>query len=75
MKKVVAKFGGSNLKKKEDILKLVHVIKAYNRPMVIVISAFYGITNELIQAMDEAKKDEHQIKNLIDRLKKLKEET
>ena len=37
MKKIVAKFGGSNLKKKEDILKLVKVIKAYNRPMVIVV--------------------------------------
>lgn len=75
MKKIVAKFGGSNLKKKEDILKLTQVIKAYNRPMVIVISAFYGITNKLSRAMNEAINDETQIKTLISQLKKLKEET
>lgn len=74
MKKIVAKFGGSNLKKKEDILKLVRVIKAYNRPMVIVVSAFYGITNYLINTIDEVKKDEAQIKNLIKYLISLKEE-
>lgn len=74
MKKIVAKFGGSNLKKKEDILKLVRVIKAYNRPMVIVVSAFYGITNHLINAMREVQKDEAQIKNITDFLLSLKKE-
>jgi aspartate kinase/aspartokinase/homoserine dehydrogenase 1 len=74
MKKIVAKFGGSNLKKKEDILKLVKVIKAYNRPMVIVVSAFYGITNHLINAMSEVQKDEAQIKNITHFLLELKKE-
>ncbi len=74
MKKIVAKFGGSNLKKKEDILKLVRVIKAYNRPMVIVVSAFFGITNHLIHAMSLVKNDEVQIKNLSQSLIALKEE-
>lgn len=74
MKKVVAKFGGSNLKKKEDIQKLVRVIKAYDRPMVIVVSAFYGITNHLIQAMDDVKKDESNIEKLVRFLRELKEE-
>jgi len=74
MKKVVAKFGGSNLKKKEDIQKLVNVIKAYNRPMVIVVSAFYGITNHLIQSMEEVKSDESKIKTLIRFLLEMKEE-
>lgn len=74
MKKVVAKFGGSNLKKKEDIQKLVNVIKAYNRPMVIVVSAFYGITNHLIKSMQEVKEDESNIEQLEHFLRKLKEE-
>ena len=74
MKKVVAKFGGSNLKKKEDIQKLVRVIKAYNRPMVIVVSAFYGITNHLIQSMVEVKKDESNIEMLVNFLRTLKAE-
>jgi aspartate kinase/aspartokinase/homoserine dehydrogenase 1 len=74
MKKIVAKFGGSNLKKREDIQKLVRVIKAYNRPMVIVVSAFYGITNHLIQTIDEVKKDEKQIKALMLFLLSMKED-
>ncbi|MCU4173703.1 aspartate kinase [Carboxylicivirga sp. N1Y90] len=74
MKKVVAKFGGSNLKKKEDIQKLVGVIKAYNRPMVIVVSAFYGITNHLITSLAEVKKDESYINTLTRFLRELKEE-
>ncbi len=74
MNKVVAKFGGSNLKKKEDIQKLVKVIKAYNRPMVIVVSAFYGITNHLIKTLEEVKKDESHIELLVDFLRQLKEE-
>ncbi|MCU4163299.1 aspartate kinase [Carboxylicivirga caseinilyticus] len=75
MKKVVAKFGGSNLKRKEDIQKLVRVIKAYDRPMVIVVSAFYGITNHLIQSLAEVKKDESQIDVLKKFLREIKEES
>ncbi len=74
MKKIVAKFGGSNLKKKEDIQKLVRVIKTYDRPMVIVVSAFYGITNHLIKSMDEVKKDESHIEILTRFLHELKQE-
>ncbi len=74
MKKIVAKFGGSNLKKKEDIQKLVNVIRAYDRPMVIVVSAFYGITNHLIQSMEEVKSDESKIKTLVRFLLEMKEE-
>lgn len=74
MKKIVAKFGGSNLKKKEDIQKLVRVIKAYNRPLVIVVSAFYGITNHLIQSIEAVKSDEEQINNLTQFLLRMKEE-
>nr|WP_321407572.1 aspartate kinase [uncultured Carboxylicivirga sp.] len=75
MEKVVAKFGGSNLKRKEDIQKLVRVIKAYDRPMVIVVSAFYGITNHLIQSLAEVKKDESQIDVLKQFLREIKEES
>ncbi len=74
MNKIVAKFGGSNLKKKEDIQKLVRVIKAYDRPMVIVVSAFYGITNHLIKSLEEVKKEESNIEKLVEFLKDLKRE-
>jgi aspartate kinase/aspartokinase/homoserine dehydrogenase 1 len=74
MDKIVAKFGGSNLKKREDILKLVKVIKAYDRPMVIVVSAFYGITNRLIKSLEAVKTDEGEIQSLTGFLLSMKEE-
>ena len=37
MPDIVVKFGGSNLKKKTDVLRLVKIIKAYKKPVVIVI--------------------------------------
>ncbi|TRX72296.1 aspartate kinase [Carboxylicivirga sp. M1479] len=74
MKKIVAKFGGSNLKKKEDIQKLVRVIKTYDRPMVIVVSAFYGITNHLIKSMEAVQEEESNIEKLGHFLKELKKE-
>ncbi len=51
MSKIVVKFGGSNLKIKEDILKLIRVLKCYNAPVVIVVSALYGITDILVKAI------------------------
>ncbi|NOZ45805.1 MAG: aspartate kinase [Chlorobi bacterium] len=46
--KIVVKFGGSNLKTIPDINKIVRVVQSYNQPIVIVVSAFYGITNKLL---------------------------
>jgi aspartate kinase/aspartokinase/homoserine dehydrogenase 1 len=70
MKKTVVKFGGSNLKTREDILKLVKVVQIYNRPLVIVISAFYGVTDSLLRVIQQVKIDEDVIseikKNLLD---------
>ena len=61
MKKIVVKFGGSNLKEAADIHKLLQVIKYYNRPLAIVVSAFYGITNKLVDIMNSSKNDEKNI--------------
>lgn len=74
MNKIVVKFGGSNLREKADILKLVHVIKTYNRPLVIVVSAFFGITNHLIRSLSLVRQSEGQVKELIHFLRNLKEE-
>ncbi|AEH50619.1 aspartate kinase [Pseudothermotoga thermarum] len=51
MKSVVLKFGGSNLKTKEDLEKILTVVKMYQDPMVIVVSAIYGVTNQLIDLL------------------------
>lgn len=74
MQKIVVKFGGSNLKKKEDVQKLVDIVKAYDQPLVIVVSAFFGITNKLTQILQEVKGSQDRISEFTSFLRKLKEE-
>lgn len=50
----VVKFGGSNLKDINGIKNIIGAVRAYNQPLIIVVSAFYGITNQLIQAINDA---------------------
>ncbi|HBT38706.1 MAG: Aspartokinase [Thermotoga sp. 50_1627] len=47
----VVKFGGSSLKNKEDLLKILEVVRMYNKSLIIVISAAYNVTNQLIDAV------------------------
>ena len=72
-KKIVVKFGGSNLKTKEDFGRVYQVItlyRDYQQPIVIVISAIYGVTDILGNTIKKVKTDEHAIsdlkQNLID---------
>ena len=55
MKKIVVKFGGSNLRRPQDIDRIVNVVQTYNRPLVLVVSAFFGITNALVACVKAAK--------------------
>ncbi len=75
MKKIVVKFGGSNLKTREDISKIVSTVKAYNRPLVIVVSAFYGITNYLTEGIWTVRNDDKHIHKMISYLKNMKRDT
>lgn len=58
MPKTVVKFGGSNLKCKEDIGRIIQVVRNYDQPVVVVVSAFYGVTNYLIEALEKARHNE-----------------
>jgi len=49
MQKNVVKFGGSNLKNIAGIKQIIQVIKQYQNNLIIVVSAFYGITDQLLQ--------------------------
>lgn len=75
MSKTVVKFGGSNLKCKEDIGRVIQVVKNYKQPVVIVVSAFFGVTNYLIESLEEARHDEQLAKKVTNYLFNLKEET
>jgi aspartate kinase/aspartokinase/homoserine dehydrogenase 1 len=74
MQKIVVKFGGSNLKSKEDIQKIIKTIRSYNRPLVIVVSAFYGITNYLTEGLETVQHDEAHVSTMMDFLKSMKED-
>ena len=64
MGRIVAKFGGSNMKERDDIGRIVRIVKAYGRPVTIVVSALYGITNKLIATLRESLEDEAIIRRL-----------
>ena len=75
MPKTVVKFGGSNLKCKEDIGRVIQVVKNYQQPVVIVVSAFFGVTNFLIDSLEKARHDEQVAKKTTGYLYQLKKET
>ena len=74
MPKAVVKFGGSNLKRKEDIGRIIQVVKNYRDPVVIVVSAFFGVTNFLIDSLEKARHDELVAKRTTAYLMSLKKE-
>ncbi|UBM61787.1 hypothetical protein LA303_10260 [Candidatus Sulfidibacterium hydrothermale] len=50
MHKTVIKIGGSNLKDQENIGRIIPLLKGYNEPVLLIVSAFYGITDKLASA-------------------------
>jgi aspartate kinase/aspartokinase/homoserine dehydrogenase 1 len=68
MNKIVVKFGGSNLKSQEHLGRLVRVIKTYDRPLVIVVSALYGVTETLYEILRKAREDESAVASFVGRL-------
>jgi len=75
MARCVVKFGGSNFKAAGDMAKILKAVRLYKEPPVIVVSAFYGITNELIEVMDSAVQNESEILRITERLKTMKRES
>ncbi|MCH4897128.1 aspartate kinase [Marinilabiliaceae bacterium JC040] len=63
MNKVVVKFGGSNLRNGKDISKILDIIIDYGNDTIVVLSAVYGLTDELNNACLEAKYDFSSIDN------------
>ena len=74
MARSVVKFGGSNFKAAGDMAKILRAVRLYEAPPVIVVSAFYGITNELIALMDSGLEDADEIVKMTERLKTVKRE-
>lgn len=75
MRKRVVKFGGSNLKSREDIRKLVEIIGKYREPVVVVVSAFFGITNYLTEGLETVRSDQSHVDSMRNFLQQMKRET
>ncbi|MBT3271706.1 MAG: aspartate kinase, partial [Spirochaetales bacterium] len=75
MQKRVVKFGGSNLKSREDIKKLVTTVSRYEEPVVIVVSAFFGITNYLTEGLETVRSDQNHVDSMREFLQTMKRET
>lgn len=67
--KIVVKIGGSNLKSAESIQKIASVIQQYDQSPIVVVSAFYGITNLLIQVLDHALTNSDQVSVVIEEIR------
>ncbi|MEA3318107.1 MAG: aspartate kinase [Bacteroidota bacterium] len=65
----VVKFGGSNLKTKNDTKRIVDIVKKYNQPLIIVVSAYYGITDNLIVFIKDSNKTKDDRNNFIHEIK------
>ncbi|MEN8120489.1 MAG: aspartate kinase [Bacteroidota bacterium] len=72
--KNVIKIGGSSLKNIQSILQVVKVTKSYEQAPVIVVSAFYGVTEKIRQSLENLFSDEDTISSLYDFLYQFKSE-
>jgi aspartate kinase len=63
------KFGGSCFKGIKSIKRVIKIIKEDKRKKIIVVSAFYGITNLLIDLIETAVRDENLMKEKLGQLK------
>jgi aspartate kinase/aspartokinase/homoserine dehydrogenase 1 len=73
--KIVVKFGGSNLKELESLERLIEVVKQYEKPPVIVVSAFFGVTNLLIEILNNVLSDQEKVKQSIEYIEQRKYKT
>ena len=69
MKYIVIKFGGSNLKCKEDFFRIIRVVKNYDRPVIVIVSALYGVTDRLNDAIRRIQKNRKELKEIIEYLR------
>lgn len=63
------KFGGGCLRDERDFLKVAKIIKSEKESLTVVVSAVYGITDLLIEAMEKALISEKEIDKIVEKIK------
>ncbi len=64
MSRRVVKFGGSCLKNREQFSRVIDIIRNYRENLVVVVSALYGVTDRLEDAVREVKKSERAVRRV-----------
>jgi len=70
--KIVIKIGGSNLTDINSLSKIIKIINQYEKPVIIVVSAFFGITNSLIEILEDVLNKQENVKSEIDKIRAYK---
>lgn len=71
VKRIVVKFGGSNLRTKGGFQKLLKAVQYYDRPLIIVVSACFGVTDMLVKTISTASYDKESIQSIKRSLQKI----
>ena len=74
MSRRVVKFGGSCLRNREQFSRVIDIIRNYRDQLVVVVSALYGVTNRLEEAVREVKKSERAVRRVQRNLYSIHEE-
>ena len=64
----VLKFGGTSIGTPERILEVKRIIESQSLPCVVVVSAFGGVTDDLLQAAEAAASGNKNYSSLIDKI-------
>jgi len=65
----VMKFGGGCLRDEKDFLTISQIVKPEKERLIIVVSAIYGLTDLLIEAMKRALISEREIDEIVEKIK------
>ena len=64
MSRRVVKFGGSCFKNREQFSRVIDIVSNYSERLVVVVSALYGVTDRLEDAVREVKKSERAVRRV-----------
>ncbi|MBN1118872.1 MAG: bifunctional aspartate kinase/homoserine dehydrogenase I [Bacteroidales bacterium] len=65
----VLKFGGSSVGSPENIIRVKEIVERQRLPLVVIVSAFHGVTNQLEEAASLASKTNETFKTITKEIK------
>lgn len=66
---IVLKIGGSNLRDINSLKRIEHLIRKYDEPLILVVSAFNGLTDKLYHQIRQKSEQSVPLEQFIDALK------